>query len=115
MRITRWRAEVRVRAATRRGIVRPVSATFVFLMVVLKVPIAGLLYIVWWAINAQPEPLAADDDGGTKQPHDAGPRHPRHPRPTLPRPPRRGPHGARPAPAPPRVRTVRARARRVAS
>jgi hypothetical protein len=92
----------------------PMSATFIFLMVALKVPIAGLLYIVWWAIHAEPEPLAAttDDDGGSKQPHD--PR-PRHPRPALPRSPRRGPHGAPPVPAPPRVRTVVARARRVRS
>ena len=89
------------------------TATFIFLMVVLKVPIAGLLYIVWWAIRSEPEPAAAtDEDGGTKQPCD--PR-PRHPRPALPRTPRRGPHGAPPAPAPPRVRTVAARARRVES
>ncbi|MGI9098096.1 MAG: hypothetical protein ACR2H2_06320 [Solirubrobacteraceae bacterium] len=91
------------------------SATFIFLMVALKLPIAGLLYIVWWAIHAVPEPDAAtDDDGGTKQPRD--PRRPRpHPRPALPRPPRRGPHAAPPVPAPPRVRTVVARARRVES
>jgi len=90
-----------------------VSATFIFLMVCLKVPIAGLLYIVWWAIHAEPEPAGAtDDDGGAKQPHDPRPRHP-HPRPALPRPSRRDPHGAPPVPAPPRVRTVVARARRV--
>jgi hypothetical protein len=103
---------------TRGGYVAQVSATFIFLMVALKVPIAGLLYIVWWAIHAEPEPVTAnsDDDGGSKQPHDPRPRRP-HPRPALPRPPRRGPHGAPPVPAPPRVRTVvaRARARRVES
>jgi hypothetical protein len=92
------------------------SATFIFLMVALKIPICGLLYIVWWAIHAEPDPVPAttDDDGGSKQPHD--PR-PRHPRPALPRPPRRGPHATPPVPAPPRVRTVvaRARARRVES
>jgi hypothetical protein len=93
--------------------VRPMSATFIFLMVVLKLPIAGLLYIVWWAVRSTPEPEAStDEDGGTKQPLQPRPRHP-HPRPALPRPPRRGPHGAPALPAPPRVRTVVARARRV--
>jgi hypothetical protein len=94
----------------------PMSATFIFLLVALKIPIAGLLYIVWWAIHAEPEPVVAttDDDGGSKQPLEPRPRQP-HPRPTLPRPPRRDPHGAPPAPAPPRVRTVVARARRVES
>jgi hypothetical protein len=92
--------------------VRCVSATFIFLMVVLKLPIFALFYIVWWAVRStdEPEPVA-DDDGGTKKPLA---RHPRHPRPPLPRNPRRGPHGA-PAPAPPpRVRTVVARGRRIA-
>jgi hypothetical protein len=98
----------------REGYGAPVGATFIFLLVILKIPIAGLLYIVWWAIHAEPDPVPAttDDDGGSKQPHD--PR-PRHPRPALPRRPRRGPHGAPPVPAPPRVRTVVARARRVES
>ncbi|HUR83886.1 MAG TPA: hypothetical protein VMY78_00950 [Solirubrobacteraceae bacterium] len=89
------------------------SATFIFLMVVLKIPIFGLLYIVWWAIHAEPEPVVvpSDDDGGIKHPREPY----RHPRPPLPRFPRRGPHGARPVPAPPRTRTVLARARRVES
>ena len=89
------------------------SATFIFLMVALKIPIFGLLYIVWWAIHAVPEPEpATDEDGGSKRPINPRPRHP-HPRPALPRPPRRGPHAAPPVPAPARVRTVVARARRV--
>lgn len=90
-----------------------VSATFIFLMVVLKLPIFALFYIVWWAVRAVPEPEPTpDEDGGTKRPLQPRPRHP-HPRPALPRTPRRGPHGA-PAPAPPpRVRTVVARGRRI--
>ncbi|MFL5843336.1 MAG: hypothetical protein ACJ762_01500 [Solirubrobacteraceae bacterium] len=60
--------------------------TFFWLMVVLKVPIAGLLYIVHWAIkNTDDEPLPSNGDGGVKPPH--RPRLPRHPR-------RRGPHGS---------------------
>jgi hypothetical protein len=93
--------------------VRRMSATFIFLMLVLKIPIMGLLYIVWWAIRATPEPEAIPDEGGgTKKPLAPRPRHP-HPRPALPRNPRRGPHGAPAVQAPPRTRTVVARARRV--
>ncbi|MGH2917150.1 MAG: hypothetical protein ACRDLS_00920, partial [Solirubrobacteraceae bacterium] len=63
------------------------SATFIFLMLVLKLPIALLLYIVWWAVHATPESETppVDEDGGTKNPARA------HPRPRRPRPPRRGP------------------------
>jgi len=102
-----------VRGLGARGNLQAVTATFIFLMVVLKLPIFGLLYIVWWAIRATPEPEpVTDEDGGTKKPLTPRPRHP-HPRAPLPRNPRRGPHGA-PAPvAPPRVRTVVARGRRV--
>ena len=92
------------------------SATFIFLMFILKLPILGLFFIVWWAVHAPPEPEpVADEGGGTKRPLQPRPRHP-HPRPALPRNPRRGPHGGAPRVAPPpRVRTVvaRARARRV--
>jgi hypothetical protein len=78
---------------------------FLWLMLALKIPIAALIYIVWWAVKQTPEESpSSDDDGGIK-------RHPPHPRRPFPRHPRRGPHGE-PAPsAPPRVRTTRARAR----
>jgi hypothetical protein len=88
------------------------SATFIFIMVVLKIPIVMLLTIVWWAIKATPEneaPPVVDEDGGTKDRPRA------HPRPRRPRPPRRGPHGDPPVPAPARTRTVVARGRRVGS
>ena len=91
------------------------SATFIFLMFVLKLPIFALFYIVWWAVRATPEPEpVTDGGGGTAKPRAPSPRprHP-HPRPALPRTPRRGPHGAPALPAPPRTRTVVARARRV--
>lgn len=87
------------------------TTTFIFLMVALKLPIALLLYIVWWAIKAEPvvdEP-SIDDDGGSKHPHD------RCSRPRRPRPPRRGPHADPPPPPPQRTRTVVAKARRVGS
>jgi hypothetical protein len=89
-----------------------VTWTFLFLMVALKIPIIGLLSIVWWAIKQTPEP-AGDGDGGTPKPrtpspHDPSDRHRRSPRPPR---PRRGPHGDSALPAPPRVRSVTARGR----
>src|SRR3954468_17260577 len=83
---------------------RTVSWTCVYLMVGLKIPIAALLYLVWWAIHQTPE--VAEPRPG----EDGGPRKPRHPRPGLPRHPRpRGAHGL-PIPAPPRrMRVVTAR------
>jgi hypothetical protein len=78
--------------------------TFIYLMFVLKIPIIGLLWIVWWAIHQTPEEEpAAQDDGGTKAPP--------HPRGPLPHTPRRGPHGEPQPPAPARVRTTAARGR----
>jgi hypothetical protein len=81
---------------------------FLWIMLALKIPLAALIYIVWWAIKQEPEQEpSTDDDGGTK-------RHRPHPPKPFPRHPRRGPHGD-PAPGPPaRVRTVRAKARRAA-
>jgi len=81
--------------------------TFIYLMVILKIPIVLLLYIVWWAVKQAPDE-AEQPSGG-----DGGSRRGPHPRGTLPRGPRRGPHSA-PAPAaPPRVRSVVARGTRV--
>ncbi len=72
--------------------------TFIWMFVVLKIPIAALLILVWWAIK-EPEPVGAnEDDGGSRRPDP-------HRGPRLPRPPRRGPHATEPLPSPPRVRT----------
>jgi hypothetical protein len=83
--------------------------TFVYLMLILKIPIVALLLIVRWAIRATPEesePVPADENGGSKT-------RPRHPRRPLPRHPRRGPHGDPLPLPPPRTRSVVARARRI--
>lgn len=80
--------------------------TFLYMMLFLKLPIAGLLGIVWWAIHQTPEGFEspAEGDGGSRRP-----RHPRPPRGRSPR--RRDPHGA-PSPASPaRTRTLVARGR----
>ena len=56
-----------------------------FLMFVLKIPVIGGIWLVWWASHQElPEPEEADDDGGNKR---------RKMPPKLPRGPRRGPHG----------------------
>jgi hypothetical protein len=72
-----------------------------WLAVILKIPIALLLGLVWWAVRNPPVPELEreEGEGGSKR----GP----HPRTPPPHPPRRGPHGD-PAPAPPtRVRSTR--------
>jgi hypothetical protein len=70
--------------------------TFVWMMVVLKIPIAALMYLVWWAIRQTDDVEASEGgDGGIRPPH--RPRVPRHPR-------TRGPHGD-PALTPPVPRT----------
>jgi hypothetical protein len=77
-----------------------------WIAVVLKIPVAMLLYIVWWAIKDPPLAGVDGSDGGGS---DRDPRP--HPRGPVPKPPRRGPHAA-PPPAPPaRVRTARGRRR----
>ena len=79
--------------------------TFIFMMLVLKLPLGMLLYIVWWAIKATPEVEGSDEGGGAKRwPH--GPRSPR-----TPHPPRRGPHAEPPPPSPARTRSVVAQGR----
>jgi hypothetical protein len=82
---------------------------FIWLMLVLKIPIAALLYIVWWAVHQDTEDDGGntDGDGGTKvHPHGDG-RKPLGPRP----PRRRGPHDGLAPPAPARTRTTVARSR----
>jgi hypothetical protein len=56
-----------------------------FLLVVLKIPVLGSIWLVWWACKSVEEPDGAEDSGG-------GSGH-RRPQPKLPRGPRRGPHG----------------------
>jgi hypothetical protein len=76
-----------------------------FLAVVLKIPVGLMLYLVWWALHAEPEVEDAPPEAGDHEFRRWG-RQPRQPRG-----PRRGPHApdARPLPdCPPggRRRTV---------
>jgi hypothetical protein len=75
----------------------------VWMLLALKLPVAALLWLVWWA-SRPPEP--AEREQRDWQPG----RPPYHPRPHRPRPPRRGPH-AEPEPASPK--RVRARGKRL--
>jgi hypothetical protein len=62
---------------------------FIFLMVILKIPILYLCAVVWWAIRAEPRPL----EGAALQARVLDP----EPKPWSPRPSghlRRGPHGS---------------------
>ncbi|HEY8769063.1 MAG TPA: hypothetical protein VIM03_00880 [Thermoleophilaceae bacterium] len=73
---------------------------FFYMFVVLKIPIAAALWLVWWATRSpeEQEHERSDEDGGSR-------RH-RHPRGRPLTPPRRGPH-AEPPPRPPdRVRVA---------
>ncbi|HVL97060.1 MAG TPA: hypothetical protein VM266_14470 [Solirubrobacteraceae bacterium] len=78
---------------------------FIWLMVVLKIPILMLLGLVWYAVKC------VDDDAADDAPAEKVPRRPHPPRRRPPRRPR-GPHGDAVPPSPPRVRTV-ARGRKV--
>jgi hypothetical protein len=56
-----------------------------FLLVVLKIPVLGSLWLVWWASRPAEDPDGAEEsDGGFRR---------RRPQPERPRGPRRGPHG----------------------
>jgi hypothetical protein len=85
--------------------------TFIWLMLILKIPIVGLLLLVRWAVrqSTEPEAEAASEDGGIGP--KPAPHPPFHPRARLPRSPRRGPHGEPALPSPARVRTATARPR----
>ena len=74
--------------------------TFVWMFVVLKIPIIAALLLIWYAIKEQPEPSVDEDDGGSRVPMGTGPR------PYRPRHPRRGPHAAPPVSPPDRIRAT---------
>ncbi|WP_205695830.1 hypothetical protein [Conexibacter sp. SYSU D00693] len=74
---------------------------FIWIMLVLKIPVFALLWLVWWSVRQTDDEPGEEESGG-----DGGTKRPRHPRPKRPSPPRtRGPHDGRRAPAPARVRT----------
>jgi hypothetical protein len=85
--------------------------TFVWLFLILKIPIVALFLLVRWAVR---EPDAEPSDDGGIGPR-SRPLHPHHPRSRRggrgPITPRRGPHGDPTPASPPRTRTVIARGR----
>jgi len=77
----------------------------IFLAVVLKVPVAFLLYTVYWAIKAVPEIEEAPEGEGGHEFRRFGPE------PRRPRGPRRGPHAPDALPLPDCPPAARSRAR----
>jgi hypothetical protein len=65
-----------------------------FLAVILKIPIGLMLYLVWWAVHAEPEPEAAPGDASDHEFRRW------HRLPRRPRGPRRGPHAPDALPLP---------------
>ncbi|HKG43624.1 MAG TPA: hypothetical protein VKB10_05210 [Gaiellaceae bacterium] len=65
----------------------PIVWELVFMMVVLKLPIAYLCFVVYWAVKAEPKPPEASRKNAAEPPE---PRSPWRPRPARPG-PRRGP------------------------
>jgi hypothetical protein len=96
-----------VHTTSDRGTVPHVTWGFLWIMLALKIPLVALLWLVWWAVHAEPE-TEQDSKGG-----DGGIKHRPHPRKPFPRRPRRGPHGEPALPAPSRTRSVVARAKRI--
>jgi hypothetical protein len=79
--------------------------TFVWLMVVLKIPIIALFWLVYWSVKQAPDGVEDQGEGGSKKPVEPKLDPPKRPR-------RRGPHGDPALPAPPRARKpVKARGR----
>ena len=72
-----------------------------WIAVVMKIPLAMLLYLVWYALKDPPLSAAEEGEGGGS---DRDPRP--HPRDKPPTPPRRGPHGEPEPAAPLRVRVA---------
>ena len=67
--------------------------TIFFLLVVLKVPVLGSLWLVWWASRSKSLPDEASDDGGGYRFRSPDPKRPRGPR-------RGGPHNGGAIPLP---------------
>jgi hypothetical protein len=68
--------------------------TLFFMMVILKIPLAAALYLIWYAVKQEPDP---EESPGSDD------RQPWRKPPPLPRSPRRGPAGGagcRPLPCP---------------
>jgi hypothetical protein len=85
--------------------------TFIWLMVLLKIPIVALFLIVRWAVRQTPETEPGQDGGIGPRPLPLHPHRMGGGEHRLPRAPRRGPHrGPLPA-SPARMRVVTARGR----
>ncbi len=85
--------------------------TTVWFLLVLKLPVAYLAWVIWWAVKDPPEPRQGEP-ALVREPTDDGPgsRRPGLGRRLTPRPRHPAPHGS-PSRRPPRTAPVRARER----
>ena len=83
--------------------------TTVWFLLILKIPVAYLLWVIWWAVKDPPEPRPGEP-ALVREPADGGPdsTRPRLGRRRVPRPRHPAPHGS---PARRSSRTLPARAR----
>ena len=73
---------------------------FIFMGLILKIPVAAACWLIWHAVRAEPDPAEGEEvTGGGEQDNR---RFRRDPRPNRPKGPRRGPHApdALPIPCP---------------
>jgi len=82
--------------------------TFIWLVVILKIPVVALFLLVRWAVLQTPDATPEQDGGSGPR---SRPPQPHHPRSRPPRTPRRGPHGEPSPESPLRVRTIASRRR----
>jgi hypothetical protein len=75
-------------AAESHKLCRVVTWAMIFMLVILKIPIAYLCAVIWWAIKAEPKPEAPAALVPAVNPDSSGPRWQRSPGPRR-RPPRR--------------------------
>jgi hypothetical protein len=73
---------------------------FIFMGLILKIPICAACWLIWYAVRAEPDPVEGEEVTGGGE-HDSH-RYRRDPRPKRPKGPRRGPHApdALPIPCP---------------
>ncbi len=68
---------------------------FIFMGVILKIPVLAACWLIWHAVRAEPDPVEGSEDAGEKRG-----RFRREPKPKRPRGPRRGPHAPDSLPIP---------------
>ena len=69
---------------------------FIFMGLILKIPVAAACWLIWHAVRSEPDPVEGTEESGGHE-HN---RFRRQPKPKRPRGPRRGPHAPDSLPMP---------------